>query len=268
MSRLVPLLLALALLPTGLLGSSIARADEAATAAQVPSLLGKSVDAARTLLEQRGLLADITYVDDAVAPAGTVIAQDPKSGSEILVGATIQLRVTGPDPDAGPTDDTPDADQVAVPALTGLGAPHWDPHARGAILGISRGTTAAHIARAAVESMAFQSRDLLTAMERDANVTLQSLKVDGGATVNDALLQFQADILDCAVERPVVAETTALGAAYLAGLAVGYWDGLDNVQANWALDRRFEPSMNEALRTQRCQQWDDAVSRSKAWDCS
>ncbi|HEX5105696.1 MAG TPA: glycerol kinase, partial [Pirellulaceae bacterium] len=160
----------------------------------------------------------------------------------------------------------PDSDGVVVvPAFVGLGAPYWDPHARGAIFGISRGTTAAHIARAAVESMAFQSRDLLEAMRADAGLPLSVLKVDGGASVNDGLMQFQADILDAAVRRPVVAETTALGAAYLAGLAVGYWSDLADVAKNWALDREFIPAMPYAERQSRCQLWQEAVRRTLGW---
>ena len=130
----------------------------------------------------------------------------------------------------------PDAGGVYfVPAFVGLGAPYWDPYARGAILGITRGTTAAHLARATLESMAYQSLDLLEAMRKDAQVELAALKVDGGASASDLLMQFQADLLGIPVQRPMVAETTALGAAYLAGLAVGYWDDLDDVAKNWAL---------------------------------
>ncbi len=141
----------------------------------------------------------------------------------------------------------PDSDGVYfVPALVGLGAPHWDPYARGMIIGITRGTTAAHIARAAVESMAFQSRDLLEAMQKDAGEQLAVLRVDGGAAVNNELMQFQADILGTPVHRPVVSETTALGAAYLAGLAVEYWGGPDELTANWcstgSLSRRWTHS--------------------------
>ncbi len=152
-----------------------------------------------------------------------------------------------------------------VPAFVGLGAPYWDPYARGAILGITRGTTAAHLARAAVESMAFQTRDLLQAMEEDARIKLATLKVDGGASVNNDLMQFQADILDATVCRPVVAETTALGAAYRAGLAVGYWEDLSDVAGNWALDRRFVPTIDSAERDARYQLWKNAVSRSLNW---
>ena len=153
-----------------------------------------------------------------------------------------------------------------VPALVGLGAPHWDPYARGTILGITLGTTAGHIARAALESIALQSRDLLEAMQKDAGVELTELKVDGGASVNDALMQFQADVLDVTVCRPVVAETTALGAAYLAGMAVGYWPDVTEVARNWALDRKFEPAMDASIRDQRCQQWQRAVARSLKWE--
>ena len=126
-----------------------------------------------------------------------------------------------------------------VPAFVGLGAPYWDPYARGVIVGLERGTTIGHVARAAVESMAFQSRDVLDAMQRDAGIQLAQLKVDGGAAANRELLQFQADLLGVPVRRPVVAETTALGAAYLAGLAVSYWKDTADVTRNWALDREF-----------------------------
>lgn len=154
---------------------------------------------------------------------------------------------------------------VFVPALVGLGAPHWDPYARGAIFGLTRGTTAAHLARAALESMAFQSRDLLEAMRADAGLPLAALKVDGGASVNDSLMQFQADILPATVRRPVVAETTALGAAYLAGLAVGYWSDLADVAQNWALDREFTPAMPAEERESRYAQWQQAVRRTLGW---
>jgi len=160
----------------------------------------------------------------------------------------------------------PDSDGVVVvPAFVGLGAPYWDPYARGAIFGLTRGTTAAHIARAAVEAMAFQSKDLLEAMRADANLPLAMLKVDGGASVNNGLMQFQADILNATVRRPVVAETTALGAAYLAGLAVGYWQDLADIARNWALDREFKPQMPAAARNARYAQWQEAVKRSLGW---
>jgi len=153
-----------------------------------------------------------------------------------------------------------------VPAFVGLGAPHWDSRARGAIFGITRGTTAGHLARAAVESMAFQTRDVLEAMSKDAGRPIAQLKVDGGAARNDALMQFQADLLGVEVLRPVVAETTALGAAYLAGLAVGYWNDHDHVAENWALDRRFRPVEDPQATDARYARWKEAVRRSMHWE--
>lgn len=153
-----------------------------------------------------------------------------------------------------------------VPAFVGLGAPYWDPYARGTIVGITRGTTAAHIALAAIESMAFQSRDLVEAMQRDSGLKLNELKVDGGASVNNRLMQFQADLLDTTVRRPKVSETTALGAAYLAGLAVGYWQDQAEVARNWIIDKQFSPSMNEADRNRQYAQWQKAVKRSLDWE--
>ncbi len=160
----------------------------------------------------------------------------------------------------------PDSDGVVlVPAFVGLGAPHWDPYARGAIVGITRSTNAGHLARAAVESMALQSRDVLEAMQKDAGLRLAELKVDGGASVNDALLQFQADMIEVVVRRPVVSETTALGAAYLAGLAVGYWHDLDEIEERWTLDREYVPSMLSEQREKRYKDWQRAVRCSLAW---
>ncbi|HKD38059.1 MAG TPA: FGGY-family carbohydrate kinase, partial [Pirellulales bacterium] len=169
--------------------------------------------------------------------------------------------------DVGPlAESVPDAGGIVfVPALVGLGAPYWDPYARGAILGLSRGTTAAHLARATIEAMAFQSRDLIDAMQRDSGITLGQLKADGGASVNDALMQFQADLLNVPVVRPVVAETTALGAGYLAGLAVGYWTDLADVSRNWQLDREFTPNMADDARDRRYRQWQRGVERSRHW---
>ncbi len=152
-----------------------------------------------------------------------------------------------------------------VPAFVGLGAPYWDPHARGAILGLTRDSRVEHIARAAVEAMAYQTRDVLEVMQEEAGLRLPHLKVDGGASANAMLLQFQADQLGVPVRRPVVAETTALGAAYLAGLAVGYWQGLDDVRRNWALDREFAPSMAADVRERGYRGWRKAVTRSMAW---
>lgn len=155
---------------------------------------------------------------------------------------------------------------VFVPAFVGLGAPHWDPYARGVVFGITRGTTAGHLARAAVESMAMQTGDLLEAMRSDAGVPLTMLNVDGGASVNRELMQFQADILNVTVRRPVVAETTALGAAYLAGLAVGYWNDQDDVVRNWSLDQEFVPAMDADERAKRVRRWRRAVERARDWE--
>jgi glycerol kinase len=152
-----------------------------------------------------------------------------------------------------------------VPAFAGLGAPHWDPYARGTIVGITRGTTAGHIARAAVESIAFQVADLLDAVRDDARIDLTELRVDGGAAANDGLLQFQADLLGVAVVRPQVTETTALGAAYLAGLAVGFWNSTDELSSHWRADRRFAPSQPLSHSTARRAEWREALSRSKGW---
>ncbi|HEU5393638.1 MAG TPA: glycerol kinase GlpK, partial [Candidatus Methylomirabilis sp.] len=152
-----------------------------------------------------------------------------------------------------------------VPAFVGLGAPHWDPYARGAILGLTRGTTRAHVVRAALEAIAFQSREVVEAAEGDAGIRMAELKVDGGAARNDFLMQFQADILDRPVIRPRVTETTALGAAYLAGLAVGYWAGLEEIGGNWGAERRFEPRMAAGEREALYAGWRRAVTRAAGW---
>jgi glycerol kinase len=152
-----------------------------------------------------------------------------------------------------------------VPAFSGLGAPHWDPYARGTIVGITRGTTAGHLARAAVESIAFQVADLLSAVKDDSGIDLPELRVDGGAAVNDGLLQFQADLPGVTVVRPRVTETTALGAAYLAGLAVGFWDSTDTLARHWLVDRRFEPSQPASHSAARRAEWHEALNRSKGW---
>jgi glycerol kinase len=153
-----------------------------------------------------------------------------------------------------------------VPAFAGLGAPHWDPHARGAILGLTRGSSRAHIARAALESIAFQSADLLEAMQKDAGEKLAELRVDGGAAANDLLMQFQADILGVPVVRPKVLETTALGAAYLAGLAADVWQSREQIAAQWQMDRRFEPRMARNDAGILLSRWREAVSRSQGWE--
>jgi glycerol kinase len=149
-----------------------------------------------------------------------------------------------------------------VPAFVGLGAPYWDMEARGAIFGLTRGTTRDHLARAALESLAYQTRDVVAAMEQDAGIRLQQLNVDGGASLNDFLMQFQSDILNVTVKRPVVSETTALGAAYLAGLAVGYWNDRETIQENWAVAAEYRPQMAEEEREALYRGWRDAVSRT------
>jgi glycerol kinase len=153
-----------------------------------------------------------------------------------------------------------------VPAFAGLGAPHWDPYARGTLVGLTRGTTAAHVARAALEGIAYQSADLLDAMQADAGVSLAELRVDGGASRNNLLMQFQSDLVGVPVVRPEVTETTALGAAYLAGLAVGFWASLDEIASQWRAERRFEPRMPTSQSADLRARWKQALERSKGWE--
>jgi len=152
-----------------------------------------------------------------------------------------------------------------VPAFAGLGAPHWNQHARGALFGLTRGTTDAHIARAALDSIAYQTYDVLKAMEADAEISIKELRVDGGATVNNQLMQFQSDILNCKVVRPKITETTAFGAAYLAGLAVGYWKNISEIQEQWQVDQNFSPVMSEEKRNELLKGWQRAVKASISW---
>ncbi len=193
-------------------------------------------------------------------------------GSVFMGGATVQWLRDGLGliTSAGEVEtlaaSVPDNGGVyLVPAHTGLGAPYWDPFARGALFGLTRGTTRAHIARAALEAIAFQSTELLQAMERDAGQRLSELRVDGGAAHNDLLMQFQADLLGVPVVRPRVTETTALGAAYLAGLAVGFWQDEAELTALWRAERRFEPSMSDDRRAALFADWHRAVERSLNW---
>jgi glycerol kinase len=193
-------------------------------------------------------------------------------GSVFIGGAVVQWLRDGlglirnaADVEALASSVADNAGVYLVPAFAGLGAPHWDPYARGALVGITRGTTAGHVARAALESIAYQVADLLDAMRADAGVPLSELRVDGGAAANDTLMQFQADVLGVPVVRPAVTETTALGAAYLAGLAVGYWTSADAITGQWRVDRRFEPRVagpDPAILRHR---WSDAVERAKGW---
>jgi glycerol kinase len=193
-------------------------------------------------------------------------------GSIFIAGAAVQwlrdgLRIveTAAETEALAASVPDNAGVYFVPAFVGLGAPHWDADARGLLIGLTRGTTRAHVARAALEAMAYQTADVLDAMQADAGVPLAALRVDGGATANSWLLQFQANVLGVPVHRPVVQETTALGAAYLAGLAVGYWRGLDDLRLNWALDREFRPALSESGRQQILADWHRAVDRSRGW---
>ena len=194
-------------------------------------------------------------------------------GSVFIAGAAVQWLRDGLKAITASADveqlmsQVPDTDGVyLVPAFVGLGAPYWDPRARGVIVGLTRNSSVAHVARAAVDAMAYQTRDVLEAMQAESGLPLKTLKVDGGAAANAMLLQFQADLLNVSVRRPVVAETTALGAAYLAGLAVGYWNGFEDVTHNWALDREFRPAMDAALREKLYAGWKKAVTRSLDWE--
>jgi len=152
-----------------------------------------------------------------------------------------------------------------VPAFAGLGAPHWNQYARGSIFGLTRGSSSAHIARAALDSIAYQTFDVLKAMEADAGIQIKELRVDGGATVNKQLMQFQSDILKCKVVKPKITETTALGAAYLAGLAVGYWKNVDDIRQQWQVDKTFSPEMDEKKRSELVIGWQRAVNASISW---
>ncbi len=199
-----------------------------------------------------------TYaLEGSVFIAGAVV-QWLRDGLGIIRSSSEIEALAAGVPDAGGV--------VLVPAFTGLGAPHWDPDARGALLGITRGTTAAHIARAALEGIAFQVADVLTAMEADSGVAVAELRVDGGATANDLLMQLQADLTGVPVLRPRVQETTALGAAYLAGLATGVWKDTDEIAARWQVERTFEPALDPSLAAERRARWNRAVERAKGWE--
>jgi len=194
-------------------------------------------------------------------------------GSVFIGGAVVQwirdglgLVRSAPEIEALASSVADNGGVYLVPAFAGLGAPHWDPYARGTIVGITRGTTSAHIARAALESIAYQVADLLDAMAADSGIALQELRVDGGAATNDMLMQTQADLLGVPVVRPAVTETTALGAAYLAGLAVGYWPSVDAISGQWKVDRRFEPRMPRAAAQALRARWTVALGRSKGWE--
>jgi glycerol kinase len=194
-------------------------------------------------------------------------------GSIFIAGAVVQWLRDGLGIIKSSSDVEALASQVTdpegvyiVPAFAGLGAPHWDQYARGLVAGVTRGTTAAHIARAALEGIAFQVADVLRAMQADAKIKLKELRVDGGASANNLLMQFQSNLLGVPVVRPKVTETTALGAAYLAGLAVGYWKDQKQIAAQWQVDRRFTSTMKAAQREQLERGWQKALDRAKRWE--
>jgi len=218
---------------------------------------------------QNGLLTTIGWgLGDPANPEITYALE----GSIFITGAAVQwLRdglkaiKTSVDVEALAGTETDNGGVYFVPAFVGLGAPYWNPNARGTIVGLTRGSTVGHIARATLESMCYQTRDVLEAMTADSGVSLKTLRVDGGAVANNLLMQFQANILGVAVQRPKVAETTALGAAYLAGLAVGFWNNQAEVAEHWVLDRTFEPQMSADQRDQLYADWKRAVERSLNW---
>ena len=195
-------------------------------------------------------------LEGSVFVAGAVV-QWLRDGLKIIQSSSEVEALAGSVPDSG--------DVFLVPAFAGLGAPHWDSYARGAIIGITRGTTAAHLARAALDGIAFQVADILLAMEADAGIKLQQLRVDGGASANNLLLQFQSDLLGIPVLRAKNTETTAMGSAYLAGLAVGFYKSVDEIASQWALDRTFEPGMDASRRDELRSRWKKALERSKQW---
>ena len=200
------------------------------------------------------------------------ITQYALEGSVFIAGAVVQWLRDG----LGIIKSSAEVEQLAkqvsdsegvyvVPAFAGLGAPHWNQHARGIITGLTRGSSSAHIARAAVDSIAYQTMDVLKAMEADSGIAIKELRVDGGATANNLLMQFQADILNTIVVRPVITETTALGAAYLAGLAVGFWENMEAIQNQWQADKKFSPAMNDEIRKKLSGDWQRSVKAAKAW---
>jgi glycerol kinase len=215
------------------------------------------------------LLTTVGWQGPAAHPARTAYCLE---GSVFMAGATVQWLRDGlqiieraQDVEALAQSVPDTGDVYLVPAFAGLGAPDWDGHARGTLLGMTRGTTRAHIARAALEAIALQVSDVFDAMARDSGIALRELRVDGGASRNDLLMQMQADFLGVPVVRPTTTETTALGAAYLAGLAGGLWRDAAQISAQWQVDRRFEPALPEAERRARLARWREAVQRAKGW---
>ena len=219
----------------------------------------------RAVPSNHGLLTTIAWgingtveyaLEGSVFVAGSAI-QWLRDGLQLLASAAESEVVATSIADSGGV--------YVVPAFVGLGTPYWDGEARGAVFGITRGTGRAELIRATLESLAYQTKDVLTAMEADAGMTLQTLRVDGGAVSNAFLMQFQSDLLNVPVERPVIHETTALGAAYLAGLAVGFWQHRSELASHWQLERQFTPTMSEAARHERYSGWQQAVRATMAF---
>lgn len=215
------------------------------------------------------LLTTVGWQGPAEAPHRTAYCLE---GSVFMAGATVQWlrdglkiieRASDVEALAASVPDT--GDVYLVPAFAGLGAPDWDAHARGTLVGMTRGTARAHIARAALEAIALQSADMFDAMVHDSGIALKELRVDGGAARNDLLMQMQADLLGVPVMRPATTETTALGAAYLAGLHCGLWQGADDLAAQWQAERRFEPRVSDPVRREKLARWREAVQRSRGW---
>ncbi len=207
-----------------------------------------------------------------IAASADGIVQYALEGSIFIAGAAIQwLRdelgvLTSASESLEYAKRVPDtAGGYVVPAFTGLGAPYWNQRARGVIVGITRGFSRAHLVRATLESLAYQTYDIVRAMERDSGIPIADLKVDGGASANNFLMQFQSDLIAADVYRPRCIETTALGAAYLAGLAVGYWSSLDDVRNNWAVDKVFTPELDEEKRRKLLHGWHKAVKCAQLW---
>ncbi|HVE76909.1 MAG TPA: glycerol kinase GlpK [Actinomycetota bacterium] len=215
-------------------------------------------------VSSHGLLTSIAWgIEDKVDYA--------LEGSIFATGAAVQwlrdgLGLIEAAGETGPLAESIDSTDgvYLVPAFVGLGAPHWDPYARGILTGITRGTTKAHVARAALEAMAYQTRDVVEAMTSDSGVEIEELRVDGGASANDFLCQFQSDLLQTVVSRPKIQETTAMGAAYMAGISTGFWSGTDEVAGHWKLERAFEPRMDQALREELYAGWKVAVGRARS----
>jgi glycerol kinase len=223
----------------------------------------------RGVPSQNGLLTTIAWGTGPTAQPQVTYALE---GSVFITGAAVQWLRDGlkaiensVDVEALAASEADNGGVYLVPAFVGLGAPYWDSNARGLIIGLTRGSTIGHIARATLESICYQTRDVLEAMTADSQVELKTLRVDGGAVVNNLLMQFQADILGVAVQRPKIAETTALGAAYLAGLAVNFWNSPAEVAEHWVLDRTFEPTMSTDQRESLYTNWKRAVERSLNW---